>query len=108
MIDVIYLPELTDARFVRSYFFPHPQSGPHACVLVTDCKSATTIQYAHVMFVYQGDMIVGQPYFAVASEVNRNATPGSGRSHFLGVFAGAIGGPSHENRGASDDWADLE
>lgn len=58
------------------------------------------------MYVYeQGDFLVGRPCFAVTSEANRTATPGSGRSHFLCVFPG---GPQHDNLGAADDWADLE
>jgi len=58
------------------------------------------------MYVYeQGDFLTGRVCFAVAAEVNRIAAPGSGRSHFLGVFPGE---PRHINLGASDDWADLE
>lgn len=105
--NMVYLPRLTDARFVKMYFFRHPQLGPCSCVLVTDCKSGEGPQYSHVMYVYEkGDFITGRPSLAVASEVNRIARPGSGRSHFLGVFRGPP--PKHENLGASDDWADLE
>jgi hypothetical protein len=58
------------------------------------------------MYVYeQGDFLTGRPCFAVAAEVNRLASPDSGRSLFLGVFPGE---PRHINLGASDDWADLE
>jgi hypothetical protein len=106
MISTVDLPELVDARLVRHYFFRHPQRGPCSCVLVTDCRTNSRIQYAHVMYVYeQGDFLTGRPCFAVAAEVNRVASPGSGRSHFLGVFPGE---PRHINLGASDEWADLE
>jgi hypothetical protein len=58
------------------------------------------------MYVYeQGDFLTGRPCFAVASEVNRVASPDSERSHFLGVFPGE---PQHINLGASHDWADIE
>ena len=107
MINAIYLPDLKDARFVRNYFFRHPQRGPCSCVLVTQCKAnSPNLQYAHVMYVYeQGDFLTGRPCFAVASEVNRMASPGSGRSYFLGMFPGE---PQHINLGASDDWVDIE
>ena len=106
MMNAVYLPELADARFVRNYVFRHPQRGPCSCVLVTECRTNSPIQYAHVMYIYeQGDFLTGRPCFAVASEVNRVASPDSGRSHFLGVFPG---GPQHLNLGATDDWADIE
>ena len=106
MMRMVAFPALAGADFVRNYVFSHPQRGPCSCVLVTACKADSSLQYAHVMYVYeQGDFLTGRPCFAVASEVNRMASPGSGRSHFLGVFPG---GPQHENRGASDEWADLE
>ena len=99
------LPELADARFVRNYVFRHPQQGPCSCVLVTDCKSMSNIQYTHVMYVYEhGDFLTGRPCFAVTSEVNRAAPPGSERSHFLCVFSDG----THANLGAADAWADLE
>ena len=105
MMNMVYLPDLADGRFVRQYVFRHPQRGPCSCVLVTECRANSTIQYAHVMYVYeQGDFLTGRPCFAVASEVNRVAPPDSGRSHFLGMFPG---GPQHINLGASDDWADI-
>jgi hypothetical protein len=58
------------------------------------------------MYAYEGgDFITGVPRLAVAAEVNRRASPGSGRSHFLGVFAGE---PCHVIAGESDDWEDME
>lgn len=107
MTNMLYLPDLAEAEFVRHYFFQHPQHGPCSCVLVTQCKAnSPNLQYAHVMYVYaQGDFLTGKPCFAVAAEVNRIAPPGSGRSHFLGMFAGE---PRHVNLGASDEWADIE
>jgi hypothetical protein len=101
----LYLPDLSSARFVRQYAFRHPDLGPSSCVLVTDCQSPSPIQYVHVMYVYEhGDFLTGKICLAVSSEVNRMATPGSGRSHFLCIFSGA----KHINLGPSDDWADLE
>jgi len=59
----------------------------------------------HVMYVYEGgDFLTGRPCLAVASEVNRMATAGSGRSHFLGLFPG----DGHVNLGAADEWADMD
>lgn len=105
MKNVFYLPDLTGARYVRHYFFRHPQHGPCSCVLVTDCQAASRVQYAHVLYVYAGgDFLTGRPCLAVASEVNRVATAGSAGSHFLGLFPGE---PMHVNLGASDEWADL-
>ena len=102
---MIYLPGLEGARFVRMYFFRDPQQGPCSCVLVTDCQNSSRVEYAHVMYVYEGgDVLTGRPCLAVASEVNRMATAGSGRSHFLGLFPGE----GHVNLGASDDWAEMD
>jgi hypothetical protein len=57
------------------------------------------------MYVYEGgDFLTGRPCLAVAAEVNRMATPGSGRSHFLGLFPGE----GHVNLGAADDWAEMD
>src|SRR5512136_2237169 len=105
MMNTVYLPDLSGGRFVRSYFFRHPQRGPCSCVLVTDCKNSSRVQYAHVMYVYEGgDFLTGRPCLAVASEVNRMASAGSGRSHFLGLFPGE----GHVNLGAADEWAEME
>jgi hypothetical protein len=102
---MMYLPGLEGARFVRMYFFRDPQRGPCSCVLVTDCRNSSRVQYAHVMYVYEGgDFLTGRPCLAVASEVNRMASAGSGRSHFLGLFPGE----GHVNLGAADDWADMD
>ena len=102
---MIYLPGLEGARFVRMYFFREPQRGPCSCVLVTDCRNSSRVQYAHVMYVYEGgDFLAGRPCLAVASEVNRMASAGSGRSHFLGLFPGE----GHVNLGAADDWVDMD
>lgn len=105
--NMVYLPDLAEGRLVRYYHFRHPQSGPSSCVLVSDCKAnSPNLQYAYVLYVYEGgDFLTGRPCFAVASEVNRVAPVGSGRSHFLGVFPG---GQQHINLGASDDWADIQ
>jgi hypothetical protein len=101
----MYLPNLAGGQFVRNYFFKHPELGPCSVVLVTDCQSNLPVQYTHVMYVYEkGDFLTGKPRYAVASEVNRMATPGEERSHFLGVFTQG----NHLNLGASNDWADLE
>lgn len=101
----MYLPMINDARHVSSYMF-----GREVMVMFfTDCKSAGTIQYTHVAFVYRIDPDKPMPktpppvIFAVASEVNAMAQHGGG-SHFLGVFPGS----GHMNYGASDDFADLE
>lgn len=105
-MDLVYLPGIADAKFVRNYFFPHPEMGPCSCVLVTGCKSEDGPAYAHAFYVYErGDFLTGRPCFAVAAEINKLSQPGDGRSHFLGVFPG---GPEHINQGASDEWADLE
>lgn len=106
MMNVFYLPDLTGARYVRHYFFRHPQHGPCSCVLVTGCRSVSRVKYAHVLYVYEGgDFLTGRPCFAVASEVNLVAGLGDTGSHFLGTFPGD---PIHVNLGASDEWADLD
>jgi hypothetical protein len=103
---IVYLPKLTGARVVRTFRF-RAASGPYCCVLVTDCRCEESPEYAHVLYVHRGLGVFGPACFAVAAEVNRLAAPGSGRSHFLGVFHGASG-PMHENLGSSDEWADME
>lgn len=101
----LYLPDLSEARFVRQYAFRHAEMGACCCVLVSDCQSPSPIQYAHVMYVYEhGDFLTGDICLAVSSEANRMAVPGDGRSHFLCIFSGS----KHINLGPSDDWADLD
>ena len=107
MQNMVYLPHLSQARVVRAYRFQSPQTGPHCCVLLTDCASPSPVRYAHVVIVHRGPTFASPPCFAIASEVNKNASSGSGRSHFLGVFPGQ-GGLMHENLGGSDDWAEIE
>jgi hypothetical protein len=95
-----YFPALKRARPARRY-----QLGPYLAVVFSDCVSMGTVQYTHVLFVLPENGT--EPRLAVAAEVNTlHGQPGfeASGSHFLGVFPGS----SHENLGASDDWADLE
>jgi hypothetical protein len=103
----MYWPTITDARHVDSFLV-----GPLLAVLFTDCVSEGTIQYAHVLYVYEPDLKnppgPGNPpplVCCITAEVNAMAaeTSGSG-SHFLCMFHDGI----HANMGAADDWADLD
>jgi hypothetical protein len=105
--DMVYLPHLNQARIVKAYRFESSHFGSHCAVLLTECASASPVQYAHVLIVNQGAEIFGAQCFAVASEINKTAPPDSPRSHFLGVFPGVFGGAQHENLGADHAWADL-
>jgi hypothetical protein len=69
-------------------------------VLLTNVQAAGSIQYAHILAVYETD---GEPCLFVAAEVNAHQEAFGGGSHFLGVFPG----DGHLNLGTSNDWADL-
>jgi hypothetical protein len=105
---MVYLPHLSRARIVKAYRFESPRLGSHCAVLLTDCTSPSPVRYAHVMVVNRGIFVFGQQCFAVASEINKNASPDGERSHFLGVFPGLLDGAMHENLGASNEWSDLD
>jgi hypothetical protein len=107
MQNMLYLPQLSKGRIVKAYRFLVSPSDSYCAVLLTDCESESSTRYAHVLVVSHGVGVFGHKCFAVASEVNKMSTPGSGRSHFLCVFPGS-GGPLHENLGSSDEWANLE
>lgn len=107
-MEMVYLPHLGRARIVKAYRFESPRLGSHCGVLLTDCESPSPVRYAHVLVVNRGIFIFGQQCFAVAAEINKQAPPDSERSHFLGVFPGLLGGATHENLGASNEWADLD
>jgi hypothetical protein len=107
-MNLIYLPHLNKARIVKAYRFQSPRFGAHCCVLLTDCASPSSVLYAHVMIVNRGVFVFGQQCFAVASEINKQASSGGEHSHFFGVFSGLLGGPMHENLGASNEWVDLD
>jgi hypothetical protein len=90
-----YTPVIKSAK-ARQRF----QIGKYRAVLLGDIESACLVEYLYIMAVFDGDS--NRPCFFVASEVNRMAKIRGGGSHFLGIFPGE----GHENRGASDDWAD--
>lgn len=69
-------------------------------MLLGDIVSAGSVEYGHILVVYDGDS--QQPCYFVASEVNSMAKQFGGGSHFLGLFDG----DGHVNCGSSDDWAD--
>jgi len=107
MQNMVYLPHLNRAHIVKAYRFESPRFGPHCGVLLTDCESPSLVLYAHVMVVNRGVFVFGQQCFAVASEINKQASSGGEHSHFLGVFSGLLAGAMHENLGAAHAWADL-
>lgn len=91
-----YFPVLTQARCIRAF-----QWGSFHAELLTDCRAAGAVQYAHVLFFYAGNETV--PCLAVSSEVNV-FRQGNDGSHYLCVFDQE----GHHNHGSLDCWADLD
>ncbi|NJP07481.1 MAG: hypothetical protein HC837_18575 [Chloroflexaceae bacterium] len=103
----MYVPAIKYARPVRLF-----EIGPYRAILLTDCESEGTIQYAHVLFVHEHGSRM--PCFAVAAEIQTalswfadldvDRSDVDVGSHVLGVFPG----DGHINMGNSDAWADLD
>lgn len=93
--DKRYFPAITNARWVKRY-----QIGAYQALVGTDCDSIGLVGYFHVMYVYEGNE--GQPCLAVASEYAREMS--SNDAPFFCLFFGG----THFNKGASQEYKDLE
>ena len=60
MMNMVYLPHLNRARIIKAYRLESPRFGSHCGVLLTDCESPLSVQYAHVMVVNRGVFVFGQ------------------------------------------------
>ena len=75
--------------------------GDYRAELMTDVRSAASVEYTHLLSVFGSD---GEPVYFVAAEVNSMAEHFGGGSHYMGVFDGE----GHASLEDKDEWADLD
>jgi hypothetical protein len=92
-----YWPVIEGGRISRVF-----RLGRYRAALVTGMSSPGSVQYLHVLFVFQEPE--ARLCLCVASEENSFPAESGGDSHYLGVFPG----DGHLNLGASNDWANVE
>ena len=76
-----YRPVIGGGREVRRFHI-----GEFNAVLMTDIKSLGSVEYTHILSVFNSD---GNPVFFTAAEVNLMSEQSGSGSHFLGVFDGS-------------------
>lgn len=93
----MYAPQVKSAKPIRRYLLE-----PFMFVLCSDIEHIGFISYRYILVVLRkGEQ---QPCLYVASETNPDAIAAGDTEYFLGIFDGR----GHLNKGASEDWGDLE
>jgi hypothetical protein len=96
-VNRMYAPQVKSAKPIRRY-----RLQPFTFVLCSDIEHIGFITYRYILVTLRdGEQ---QPCLYVASETNPRAIAEGDTAYFLGIFDGS----GHLNKGASEEWGDLE